>query len=634
MTLPDTDTRLLPVGAELQGGHGVHFRVWAPKRKMVEVVLDGAVVRLTSEDNGYFSGLAAEAKAGARYRYRLDNADAFPDPASRYQPEGPHGPSEVVDPSFDWSDTSWRGVRLPGQVIYELHAGSFTREGTLDAAARQLDELARLGVTVIELMPLAEFPGGFNWGYDGVDLYAPAHVYGKPDALRRFVDRAHSLGIGVILDVVYNHLGPEGNYLSQFSDAYFTGRYTTDWGPAINYDGENSRPVREFFVSNACYWITEFHLDGLRFDATDCIYDKSPRHILAEMVHQARQAANGRSIILIGENEAQQTRLIRDHGLDALWNDDFHHSAMVAMTGRDEAYYTDYRGAPQEFVSAVKYGYLYQGQRYKWQRKRRGSPALDLPPAAFVTFIQNHDQVANSARGLRCHAMTSPGRYRALTALMLLAPGTPMLFQGQEFAASAPFFFFADHNGRLRQIVRGGRQKFMRQFPGPAQAEMADRLPDPSDPSTFERCRLDHGERETHAQIYQMHRDLLRLRRSEPALRAQSREAIDGAVLSSQSFLLRYFQPGDEDLLLIVNLGRSLHLDPAPEPLLAPPYDRRWSIIWSSEDPRYGGSGTPPPDTQGNWQVLAESAILLRSASMTSDLPDPFANPKWEEEGL
>jgi maltooligosyltrehalose trehalohydrolase len=299
-------------------------------------------------------------------------------------------------------------VPLDGQVLYEMHLGTFTPKGTWEAASRELPALAALGVTVLEIMPIADFPGRFGWGYDGVNLFAPTRLYGTPDDCRHFIDRAHALGMGVILDVVYNHIGPEGNVLPHFSPEYFTDRYSTDWGEAINYEDAHAGPVREYFLANAGYWIEEFHFDGLRIDATQNIYDTSADHILAAVARRVRQAAGGRATLLVGENEPQHAQLVRPpaqggYGLDALWNDDFHHSAMVAMTGRNEAYYSDYHGTPQELISALKYGWLYQGQYYTWQQKRRGTPALDLQPGVFVTFLQNHDQIANSARGLRAH---------------------------------------------------------------------------------------------------------------------------------------------------------------------------------------------------------------------------------------
>ena len=389
---------------------------------------------------------------------------------------------------------------LRGQVIYELHVGTFTKEGTWRAAGRELPALADLGVTVIELMPVADFAGQFGWGYDGVNLFAPTRLYGTPDDFYKFVDQAHSLGIGVILDVVYNHVGPVGNYLKEFSEDYFTKRYKNEWGEAINFDGDNAGPVREFFLANAQYWIEEFHIDGFRLDATQQIFDASKEHILLEIARRVRRAAGGRATLLVAENEPQHVKLVRSpeeggYGLDALWNDDFHHSAMVVLSGHNEAYYTDYKGAPQEFLSAAKWGYLYQGQRYKWQKKRRGTPAFGIEPAAFVTFIQNHDQIANSARGLRVHRLASFGRYKAMTALMLLGPGTPMLFQGQEFATSSPFYYFADNEQDLARLVAAGRAKFLSQFRTAATPAVQEALADPADRATFDRSKIDHAER-------------------------------------------------------------------------------------------------------------------------------------------
>jgi maltooligosyltrehalose trehalohydrolase len=587
----------------------------------VDVVGEGWTVPLGAEPEGYVSGLVAEAAAGARYLLRVDDERRLsPDPASRFQPEGPHGPSEVVDPgAFAWSDAGWPGVALPGQVLYELHVGTFTPAGTWDAATRELEELARLGITVIEVMPVAEFPGRYGWGYDGVGLFAPTRLYGSPDDFRRFVDRAHGLGLGVILDVVYNHFGPDGCYLRVFSDHYFSDRRVTEWGEALNYDGPRSGPVREFVVANAAYWIEEFHLDGLRLDATQQIFDDSHDHILAAISRAVRGTAGVRSVLLIAENEPQDVRIVRPpsaggYGFDALWNDDFHHTAMVALTGRREAYYADYAGTPQELVSATRWGYLYQGQHYSWQRQRRGTPTFGLPPARFVHYLENHDQVANSARGRRRHQETSPGRHRALTALLLLGPATPLLFQGQEFSASSPFLYFADHHPGLAPQVRSGRAEFLRQFPSLAQPAMRDWLPDPGDPATFERCKLDFGERVRHAEAYALHRDLLRLRREDPVFRAQRPGGVEGAVLGPEALALRFFGTDGDDRLLLINLGRDLWLGSAPEPLVAPPAGGRWALAWSSEDPRYGGTGGQPVDEPTSWRLPGEAAFVLRPA--------------------
>ena len=482
----------MTLGAQVESG-GVRFRVWAPKRTRVDVVLDdlGQSFPLEKDEAGYFSGLMPAARAGMTYRYRLDNGEAYPDPCSRFQPSGPHGPSLIVDPdTYRWRTSEWRGVRMPGQIIYELHVGAFTQAGTLDAAIEELDELKETGITLIELMPLAEFPGRWNWGYDGVGLFAPAHVYGDHESLKRFVDEAHDRGIGVMLDVVYNHFGPDGNYLPLFSDTYLTDRHPNEWGQAVNFDGPGAQGVREFFIENACYWIGECRLDGLRLDAVHAIYDDSPAHIVAELSQQARAAAGDRLIVLIAECESQLIRTIQPveqggWGLDGVWSDDFHHICRVAVTGRSEAFYSDYRGTAQELLSVVKQGFVYQGQRYDWEDKPRGTVVKDEPAEGFVFYLQNHDQIANHLYGDRLHTFAGPARIRALTALFLLAPETPMLFMGQEFGASSPFMFFADHGEDLGRKVYEGRKKFLSEFPPYATKEAQDTVPDPSDPASY-----------------------------------------------------------------------------------------------------------------------------------------------------
>jgi len=574
------------VGAELTG-EGAHFRVWAPELRSISVAIEGGPeVALEREEDGYFSQLVPDIAAGARYRYRIGD-QLFPDPASRFQPEGPHGPSEVVDPrTFQWRE--WRGIEAAkDHVIYEMHIGTFTQGGTFAAAAEKLPLLVDVGIDIIEVMPLHEFPGTFGWGYDGVDLWAPSHLYGTPDDFRRFVDTAHFLGIGVILDVVYNHFGPDGCYLRQFTPSYFIDR-KNDWGDALNFEAAG---VREFLAGNAAYWIDEFRLDGLRLDATQSIDDRS---MIGEIVTRARAAAGAREILIVAENEPEDVALIDEEHVDALWNDDWHHAAMVALTGHAEAYYSDYRGKPQEFVSMAQFGFLFQGQRYSWQENRRGTPSLHLPPRCFISYLQNHDQVANSASGARIQQLTSPGRLRAMTALLLLQPQMPMLFQGQEFGSSKPFLYFADHKPELAAAVAKGRREFLEQFPTIATGDYV--LAPPHARETFEVCKLDFEEREQNAAIVDFHRELIRLRRADPL--------IGGAVLGAEAFLLRW-----PDRLLIVNLGRDLHLDPAPEPLLAPPKDARWELIWSSEP------GTPPLESDENWRIPAECAVLLERRS-------------------
>jgi maltooligosyltrehalose trehalohydrolase len=586
-----------PIGAEIVDD-GVDFRVWAPDHREVSVVIGSKTYPLRA-DGGYFQGTVKGAGAGTRYTFRLDHDEKlYPDPASRFQPEGPHEASEVIDPEiYRWTDRDWRGVDKKHLVISEIHVGTFTREGTWRAAIEHFGALRETGINLLEIMPIHEFPGRFGWGYDGVDIWAPLHVYGSPDDFRAFVDAAHAHGLGVILDVVYNHLGPDGCYLGQFTPKYFTKKYETDWGEAINFDGDGAEGVREFFSENAAYWIDEFHLDGLRLDATQSMKDESEEHVLALIVRRAREAANGKPIFIVGENEPQDVKLIDDYGLDALWNDDWHHAAMVAATGLREAYYTDYRGAPQEFVSMAQYGFLYQGQYYSWQKDRRGTPSAHVPPESLVCFLQNHDQLANSGEGERLQFLTSPGRYRALTALLLLGPNTPMMFQGQEFGSSAPFLYFADHKPELAELVANGRRESLEQFP--SLKALDGKFAPAGAIETFERCKLDHGERERNAAVVTMHRDLLRLR---PEMNGPVR----GAVLSDHALALRY-----EERLIIVNLGSELRMDIVPEPLIAPPLDRRWELRWSSDAPEYGGPGLTPIQTKGTWIVPAQAAIVM-----------------------
>ena len=621
--------RRYPIGAELIGLDQAHFRVWAPKAQRVDLVLEASAAKtpkqtfhaLEAEKGGYFSG-SANTGAGARYWFRVNN-NFYPDPASRFQPDGPHGPSCIVDPAqFRWTDSQWPGpaaAGLKGQIIYEMHVGTFAKEGTWRAASQQLEELAGIGITVIEMMPVADFPGKFGWGYDGVDLFAPSHLYGTPDDLRAFIDRAHSLGLGVILDVVYNHFGPDGNYLGIFSDDYLIRGNENEWGDAVNFDGPNSGPVREFFVTNGRHWIEEFHFDGFRFDALHAIRDRSSEYIIGAVGRAARKAADPRSIILIAENDRQEARMVqprREGGddLDGMWNDDFHHSAVVALTGRKEAYYEDYRGAPQEFISAAKYGFLYQGQALSWRKALRGSSTFGIPPEAFVCFIENHDQIANTGPGQRVRFQTSPARYRAMTALLLLGPWTALLFQGEEFGASSPFMFFADvGDASVRDAIRKGRAEWLAPFLSLSEEEARKTLPAPDDPEVFARCKLDFSEREKNRQLYDLHIDLLKLRREDSRFRQQISGHIDGAVLGTTSFVLRYFSKEDDDRLLLVNFGERQVLHPASEPLLAPPTGYRWETLWTSASPRYGGPGTAIAVTKDQWSLPAEATVALRA---------------------
>lgn len=571
-------------------------------------------LELRAEQDGYFGGFISGVGAGVRYRYQLDDGPLCPDPYSRYQPDGPHGPSLTVDPSrYQWNDQAWRGPDPTRAVVYELHVGTFTEPGTFDAAADQLRSLAELGVTCIEIMPVAEFAGDRGWGYDGVNLFAPYHRYGDPDSLRRFVDAAHAAGLGVILDVVYNHMGADGNCLTQFSPDYFTDRYDTGWGQTFNYECER---VREFAIDNAVYWIEEFHLDGLRLDATQGIFDPEHPKLLATIVQAARKAAGPRTILISGEDYLQRAELLLPPeqggaGLDQLWNDDFHHATRVALTGNPGGYFASYRGHAQELLSCVKRGFLFQGQWDAWREKARGSATRQSRPEAFLAFTQNHDQVANTLYGRRLDRLTSPGRLRASTALLLLGPQTPMIFMGQEFDASSPFPYFADVRGAGADQLWSNRRREtadFEQYAGPAAQGC---ILDPLAPETAARAKLSFAERQAHSGTYRLFADLLGLRHRDAVLSRRPTAALDGAVLGERCLLLRWVDENDDDRLLLVNLGDEIHRAAIAEPLLAPPRGRQWVLALSSDDPKYGGLGIIEPFGTQATRIAAECATFL-----------------------
>jgi maltooligosyltrehalose trehalohydrolase len=593
--------------------------LWAQGCGRAEVEIDGRLHALTSLKDGYFGSLIEGVGAGARYRFRLDGGPAVPDLASRCQPDGNDGASMVVDPTFDWTDSGWTGVSRQDAVLYELHIGTFTPEGTWAAAAEKLPLLKALGVTILQVMPVGTFKGKFGWGYDVTLPYAPFAPYGTPHDMRRFVDQAHAEGLGVILDVVYNHVGM-GDHFRHYGDHWFSRDADTEWGASFNYDGPHNRAVRGYICGNAAYWIEEFHLDGLRIDAAQALHDKSAVHILTELTAAARAAAGKRSIYVHVENQPQERLMIKSpeaggHGVDSMLNDDFQHAVRVAATGHDDYYYRDYRGTPQELVSALKYGFLYQGQRSDMRDKAYGTPNLDTPPEHFVHFLENHDQVANSARGFRLPALMSPARLRAVTALLLLGPQTPCLFQGQEWGPANPFLYFMALEGDEAAAVAEGRHKSLSNFPGVGDPAMQVLLADPADPKTFNASKLDWSERERHAQLVRLHTDLLKLRRELPGLRQSTPDRrIDGAVIGDAALLMRYrTSTPDQDLMLMLNLGRDLQLGVVAEPLLAPPDGHGWQLHWSSEHPEYDGAGRRPADPERFWILPGDCALLFRS---------------------
>lgn len=603
----------------LPGQNGTQFFVWALGRSSAEIAVETVgTFPMTPLAGGYFGVTVDGIGPGARYKYSFDGARAVPDIASRWQPDGNDGPSVVVANTYAWSDRGWNGVSPYDRVLYELHIGTFTKGGTWQAAAEKLEFLRDLGVTVLQVMPVSCFKGDFGWGYDSTMLYAPYAPYGSPDEMRAFVDAAHGLGIGVILDVVYNHVGL-GDHYRAFSEHYFTTRHENEWGASFNYDGESARAVRDFIIGNAVYWITDFHIDGLRVDAVQALADESQPHILTELIGAVRKAAEGRSIYIVVENQPQERLMIAPpdeggHGVDAMYSDDFQHAVRVATTGHDDFYYRDYRGVPQELVSAIKYGFLYQGERSNARDKAYGTYNLDTAPRHFVHFLENHDQVANSPRGFRLSTLATPARLRAVTSLLLLGPQTPCLFQGQEFGSSRPFLYFFGVTGDEAGSVVEGRRKALMNFPGVADPAMSERLPDPTDPTTFARSKLDWSEVEDHDSIVALHRDLLALRRDDPTFSQTSQRRIDGAVLGEAALLIRYITPApDGHRLLLLNLGHDLPMAVIAEPLLAPPDKHRWVPSWSSEHPRYDGAGRRPVDPEQLWILPGDCAVLLCS---------------------
>jgi maltooligosyltrehalose trehalohydrolase len=612
----------MAIGAEPAGRELVSFRIWAPDHATVELVVDGRQHDLRRDQDGYHAAVVADVRAGSRYGFRVPGLDlVLPDPASRSQPDGPHGLSEVIDASaFAWSDAGWRGVALEGSVVMELHVGTFTPEGTYRAAADRLAHLADLGVTVVELMPLADYSGRFGWGYDGVGLFAPTALHGTPDDLRYLVDCAHQLGIGVILDVVYNHVGPDGAYLRAFALHYFSTTYENEWGEPINFDGPGAGPVRDFFTENAAYWVREFHMDGLRLDATQQIFDASPRHIVADVTAAARAAAPGRRVLVVAENEPQDTRLLAPPeaggcGIDALWNDDLHHAARVVLTGFREAYYSDYTGDANELAAALRHGFLMQGQRSAWQKKPRGTPALDMEPKHFIAFLENHDQVANSTTGDRLSVLADPALLRAMTLMLLVGPETPMLFQGQEFGSRRPFHYFADHGPELARAVREGRMAFMGQFP----SAKGEPVPDPAAPATYRRSVLDWSDCTPDNPVLLLHRDALRLRREDPTLRLQGSAGLHSGAVGDVVFLRYRGTDPSLDRLLIINLGGDHVSATLATPLVAPPGPEGWRRLIGSEELRYGGRGMAPFETRDGYRFEGRAATLLAAAATDLD---------------
>jgi malto-oligosyltrehalose trehalohydrolase len=519
-------THTMPFGCQI-ANDGIHFRLWAPSAHTVELCLDDAdPAPMTAARNGWFETFAENAGAGSRYRFRIDGGLLVPDPASRFNPDDVHGASEVVDAAaFEWNDGDWRGRPWHEAVIYELHVGAFSPQGNFADVVERLDYLADLGITAIELMPVADFPGRRNWGYDGVLPFAPDSRYGRPDDLKALVQAAHARGLMVFLDVVYNHFGPEGNYLHAYAAPFFTDRHKTPWGDAIAFDGPQGATVRDFFIHNALYWLEEFHLDGLRFDAVHAIPDAGRQRLLIDLAEAVRCGpGRERHVHLVLENDANEARYLRHAPdaarlFDAQWNDDIHHALHVLLTGQNDGYYADYAATPAEHLCrCLAAGFAWQGEASAFRGgAARGESTAGLPPTAFVAFLQNHDQVGNRAFGERISALAEPRAVEAATALLLLAPFPPLLFMGEEFAAAQPFLFFCDFSAELAQAVTEGRRAEFARFAGFADPAVRARIPDPAADETFASACLDWNSlaQGSHAACLRRTRELLALRARE-----------------------------------------------------------------------------------------------------------------------
>jgi maltooligosyltrehalose trehalohydrolase len=577
----------------LQDGN-VRFRVWAPFSPRAELVLlrDGEErIRMERGRFGYHSKTLS-AKEGLRYAYSLGKGKMRPDPVSRCQPEGVHGPSELANPnSFRWSDSDWGGVPQKELLVYEVHVGTYTREGTFESLIPRLKYLVNeLGVTAIELMPVAQFPGGRNWGYDGVCMYAPQDSYGGALGLKRLVDECHRNGLAVFLDVVYNHLGPEGNYLGDFGP-YFSNKYKTPWGPAINYDDAGCDEVRRFVVNNALYWIVEHHVDGLRLDAIHRIFDSSARHILTELgeaVHRM-ESALGRKLHAIAESDLNDPKVIlpRERGgyeLDAQWSDDFHHSLHALLTGERFGYYQDF-GKLGDVVAALRDGFIYDGKYSSFRGKTYGASSKGLPAERFVIFLQNHDQVGNKPDGKRLSALVSPSALKVAVALLLLSPYVPILFMGEEYAETAPFHYFISHTDPwLVEAVRRGR---VEEF---AAHQWAGAFDDPYAESTFESSKLNPQlrEEEGHREVFHHYQEMIRLRKGHAALRSMNRDNMEVRMVEeSRALVVRRWEPGEEEVLMVFVLG-------GERARIDLPLDHGWERIYSSGGEASSDRGSRP----------------------------------------
>lgn len=613
----------MPLGATYLGEERCEFRVWAPKAAEIAVELyhpERRTVPLLQEQGGYWHGVLDRIRPGARYKFLIDGKKAWPDPASHSQPDGVHEASEVVDHSFKWTAAPWHGMPVEEYIIYELHVGTFTYEGSFDAAAEQLPRLRDLGITAIELMPVAQFPGSRNWGYDGVYPYAVQSSYGGPAGLKRFVDCAHREGLAVVLDVVYNHLGPEGNYLGQFGP-YFTDRYQTPWGQAIDFDGPDSAAVRHYFIENALHWVREFRIDGLRLDAVHAIFDNSERHVLADLAEavHAYGLEHQRTIAVIAESDLNEARIVRSgdfggYGLDAQWSDDFHHSLHTVLTGEAGGYYQDF-GQIEHLAKAMSSGFVFSGQHSTHRGRPHGTDAADLPGRTFVVCAQNHDQIGNRMMGERLSHLIGPDDLKIAAGILLLSPYVPLLFMGQEYAETSPFLYFVSHSDPgLVEAVREGRKREFSAF-----AWRGD-VPDAQNEATFMRSKL-HPEliRESwHAVVLEWYRRLIAMRKHHPALQALNRQTTAVEIVGGgHSIALRRWSANIELLALF-------HFSEEPETVELDVAPGSWRKVLDSAAAEWLGAGSALPariDSPGRvrMELPAKSCIVLDSGASVKE---------------
>lgn len=616
------------LGARLQQD-STQFNIWAPELDSLQLVLEKAngssqEYEMTKLDTGICSLLVEGVKAGDRYQYRVNGQGPFPDPVSYFQPEGVHGHSEIIDlTQFAWSDNDWQAPPLKSMSFYELHVGTFTEQGTYQGVIEKLPYLVDLGITAIELMPVGDFPGNHNWGYDGVAIYAPARCYGRPEELQQLVNEAHRHGLAVFLDVIYNHLGPDGNYTGVYSPYYVSSKRKTPWGDSLNFDDDHSEHVRNFFIENALHWLHQYHFDGLRLDATHAIHDDGEQHFLAELTERVEREGPNREVLLIAEDHRNLANMMKSRsesgwGLHGVWADDFHHQNRRLLHGDDDGYFRDFRGTTADLATTIHQGWFFTGQYSVHLDEPRGTDPMELLPSQFVVCLQNHDQVGNRAMGERLHQQIDLAAWRAASAVFLCCPETPLLFMGQEWAADSPFLFFTDHNEELGPLVTQGRREEFKHFKIFADPEVREQIPDPQATSTFTKSRLNWEElgRESHAGTHRLYQALLQLRHSEPALQSDDRSIFHVQALSENALLLERIGEGTERLTIvchyrgrgIVDLSESL-----PK--------CNWEVILTTEDDAFTTAGQRPTiewiDSSAKIEFTGPAAVILKGVTPT-----------------